>query len=153
MNKTEASEIIIREAIEDDFQQLVALFMEFATFENMQQFMVNSLDRIRKEKAYFNGFVAILPDQRIVGYATWFFAYYTFTGKAMYMDDLYITPEYRGKGIGTLLIEQVIKKAGEIHCNKLRWQVSEWNYAAQDFYKQMGAEIDEVERNCNLNLR
>jgi GNAT superfamily N-acetyltransferase len=93
-----------------------------------------------------------MPNQRIVGYATWFFSYYTFTGKAMYMDDLYITPEFSGVRIGTLLINRVIAKAHETGCNRLRWQVSDWNSRAIGFYKQLGAWIDEVERNCNLDL-
>lgn len=152
MNADQTAGIRIREAIEADFPQLVALFFEFATFENLPHKMVNSVEQMNKEKDYFNGFVAVAPDQQIVGYATWFFSYYTFTGKAMYMDDLYITPDFRGKGLGTLLINRVIEKARETRCNKLRWQVSEWNHAAQGFYKQLGAEIDEVERNCNLDL-
>lgn len=145
-------DIIIREALEEDFTQLVKLFLEFAIFENLQNHMTNSVERMTSEKEHFNGFVAILPDKQIVGYATWFFGYYTFSGKGMYMDDLYITPAYRNKGLGTMLINRVIAKARETHCNKLRWQVSEWNYAAQAFYKKLGAEIDEVERNCNLDL-
>ena len=152
MNTVGPSEIIIREATENDFPQLVALFLEFATFENLQHRMVNSLERMQEEKAYFNGFVAVMPDRRIVGYATWFFGYYTFTGKAMYMDDLYITPQFRGIGLGILLINRVIGKARETRCNKLRWQVSDWNGAAIEFYKRLGAWIDEVERNCNLDL-
>lgn len=152
MNETQSHDIIIREATEADFAKLVALFLEFATFENLRHCMVNSQERMMAEKEYFNGFVAIAPDQRMVGYATWFFGYYTFTGKAMYMDDLYITPDFRGKGIGTLLINRVIDRAREVRCNVLRWQVSEWNHQAIGFYKQLGAKIDQVERNCNLDL-
>lgn len=145
-------QFIIRAATKNDFQQLVGLFLEFATFENLQHRMINSLEQMLKEQEFFNGFVAVLSNGQIVGYATWFFTYYTFTGKAMYMDDLYITPDWRGKGLGSLLIKQVITKAKEANCNKLRWQVSEWNGPAIAFYKQLGAEIDEVERNCNLDL-
>lgn len=146
------SGITIREATEADFPRLVELFLEFATFENLQHRMTNSVEQMITEKEHFNGFVAVDPDDKIVGYATWFFTYYTFSGKAMYMDDLYITPDWRGKGLGSLLINRVIAKARETRCNKLRWQVSEWNHAAQGFYKQLGAEIDEVERNSNLDL-
>ena len=71
---------------------------------------------------------------------------------ADYLDDLYITPEFRGVGIGTLLVNSVIAKARETGCNKIRWQVSDWNSRAIGFYKQLGAWIDEVERNCNLDL-
>jgi GNAT superfamily N-acetyltransferase len=152
MNTAQITEITLREATEADFPALIDLFLEFATFENLPHKMINSVMKMKKEKDYFNGFVAVTPDQQIIGYATWFFSYYTFTGKAMYMDDLYITPGFRGKGLGTVLINRVIEKAKETRCNKLRWQVSEWNHAAIGFYKQLGAEVDEVERNCNLNL-
>lgn len=152
MSTMKISGITVREATEADFPRLVELFMEFATFENLQHRMSNSVEQMKAEKEHFNGFVAADSDGQIVGYATCFFTYYTFSGKAMYMDDLYITPAYRGIGLGTLLINRVIEKARETHCNKLRWQVSEWNHAAQGFYKQLGAEIDEVERNCNLDL-
>jgi GNAT superfamily N-acetyltransferase len=145
-------DITIRKATETDFPSLIHLFLEFATFENLQHRMDNSVERMVSEKEYFNGFVAVLPDQQIVGYATWFFAYYTFSGKTMYMDDLYITPAYRGKGLGSGLIKRVIEKARETGCNKIRWQVSEWNHQAISFYNQLGAEIDEVERNCTLDL-
>ncbi|MFA6072428.1 MAG: GNAT family N-acetyltransferase [Janthinobacterium sp.] len=152
MNTVQTSEITIREASDADFPALVSLFLEFATYENLPHKMVNSVERMKEEKDYFNGFVAVTPDDGIAGYATFFFTYYTFTGKAMYMDDLYISPEYRGKGLGTLLINRVIDKAKETRCNKLRWQVSNWNHTAIGFYRQLGAEIDEVERNCNLDL-
>jgi len=97
-----SQDIIIRENSEEDFPQLVKLFLEFATFENLQNRMTDSVERMTVDKEYFNGFVAILPDQQIIGYANWFFCYYTFSGKAIYMDDLYITPAYRGKGLGTM---------------------------------------------------
>ena len=144
--------IAIRVATENDFPQLSTLFLEFATFENLQHKMINSVEQMKIEKEYINGFVAVLPDSTIVGYATWFFTYYTFTGKAMYLDDLYITPAWRGKGLGTALIDCVIEKAKMSGCNRLRWQVSVWNHAAQAFYKKLGADMDEVERNCNLDL-
>lgn len=147
-----STEITIREATEADFQRLTELFREFAAFENLEHRMTNSVEKMMTEQEFFNGFVAVNPAGRIVGYATWFYCYYTFSGKSMYMDDLYITPEYQGKGLGTLLIKAVIGKARETRCNKLRWQVSEWNHTAIEFYKQLGAEIDEVERNCNLDI-
>lgn len=68
----------------------------------------------------------------------------------MYMDDLYVKQDFRGLGVGTMLIEKVISYAKETKCNKLRWQVSNWNKPAIDFYKKMGAEIDNVEQNCDL---
>ncbi len=66
------------------------------------------------------------------------------------MDDLYIKEQYRGKGIGTLLINTVIKHAEKEKCDRLRWQVSEWNKPAISFYKSLGAKIDETEKNCDI---
>jgi GNAT superfamily N-acetyltransferase len=144
--------ITIRSSVESDFPQIVELFKEFATFENLPEKMVNSIDRMIREKDFFNCFVAETSDQEIVGYVTWFFCYYTWIGKSLYMDDLYVKPEYRATGIGTRLIKKVIGFAKSSQCHKLRWQVSGWNTPAIDFYKKLGATIDHVEQNCDLIL-
>ncbi|WP_029903975.1 GNAT family N-acetyltransferase [Prevotella sp. 10(H)] len=135
---------------ESDFEELISLFHEFAAFEKLPENMVNTAERMKREKEYIHGFVARNEDGIIVGYVNFFFAYYTWTGKSMYMDDLYVRQEYRGKGIGTLLINKVIDKAKEENCNGLRWQVSEWNHPAITFYKSLGAKINDIERNCDL---
>ena len=144
--------IIIREIESGDFSSLIELFAEFAHFEKLPERMVNSVERMQNEKDWLNGFVAVDDMGRICGYATWFFAYYTWYGKSMYMDDLYVRPELRGNGIGTKLINSVIDKAKETNCRKLRWQVSGWNETAIDFYKNIGASVDPVESNCDLIL-
>lgn len=145
-------EIIIRSANETDYAQIVDLFKDFATFEKLPEKMTNSVDRMIIEKDFFNCFVAETSDNRIIGYVTYFFCYYTWIGKSLYMDDLYVTPEYRANGIGTKLINSVIEFAKKSQCHKLRWQVSEWNKSAIDFYKNIGAMIDNVEQNCDLIL-
>ncbi len=145
-------EITIRSSVESDFPQLIDLFKEFATFEKLPEKMINSVDRMIREKDFFNCFVAETSDQKIVGYVTWFFCYYTWIGKSLYMDDLYVKPEYRATGIGTRLIKKVIGFAKSSQCHKLRWQVSGWNTPAIDFYKKLGATTDHVEQNCDLIL-
>ena len=145
-------EIIIRSALESDFVLLLELFKEFAQFENLPDRMVNSVDRMIKESDFFNCFVAETADKVIVGYVTYFFSYYTWTGKCLYMDDLYVKPEFRGKGIGKRLINKVIEFAKNKQCHKLRWQVSNWNKSAIGFYQGIGATIDDIERNCDLNI-
>lgn len=124
--------------------------MELAEFENHPEKMVNSVERMKAEKKNFNGWVIETPDNKIVGYATYFFCYFTWIGKSLYMDDLYVKPEFRGMGLGTQLINKVIQYAKEEGCHKLRWQVSAWNNRAMDFYKKLGAEIDGTEQNCDL---
>ena len=142
--------ITIRSAVENDFPQIVDLFMEFATFEKMPEKMTNTVEKMIQEKDFFHCFVAETSDKQIVGYATYFFGYYTWIGKSVYMDDLYVKPEYRASGTGSLLIGRVIELAKSSQCHKLRWQVSNWNKPAIGFYKSIGATIDSMEQNCDL---
>ena len=145
-------EISIREATEKDFGAIVEMFKEFAHFEGLDERLVNTVERMIDEKEYFNCFVAVNPQDEILGYATHFFAYFTWTGKSLYMDDLYVREKYRGEGIGRILINKVIDFAKSTGCHKVRWQVSDWNAPAIGFYKGLGAVIDAQERNCDLDI-
>lgn len=142
--------IKIEEIVEEDFGTLIELFRELAVFENLPEKMINSVERMKTEKDFFRGFTIKDENNLILGYVTFFFAYYTWVGKSLYMDDLYIREEHRGKGLGTQLIKKVISFAKETNCQKLRWQVSNWNKSAIKFYKSLGAQIDEVDKNCDL---
>jgi len=143
-------DIRIRKIEEPDYAALILLFREFALFEKLPGKMTNTLEQMLEEKDHLLGFVAVNAQDEIIGYVTFFFAYYTWTGKSLYMDDLYVRPEFRAMNIGTKLINQVIRFAKTESCRKLRWQVSEWNQPAIDFYKSLGANIDSVESNCDL---
>lgn len=145
-------EIIIRQAEEADFTQIVNLINELAAFQQSPEKMFNSVERMMEEKEFFHGFVAETEAQQIVGYATYFFSYHTWIGKSLYMDDLYVRASFRKQGIGKQLLNTVINFAKISGCHKVRWQVSDWNKNAQDFYKKMGAEIDNIELNCDLIL-
>ena len=112
--------------------------------------MINSVEKMLREKDLFHCFVAENAANEIVGYVTYFFGYYTWVGKSLYMDDLYVRPQYRGQGLGTRLIERVITLGKAAECYKLRWQVSAWNKPAIEFYRRLGAEIDGTEQNCDL---
>lgn len=141
----------IRKAEESDFKTIITLFKEFATFEKHPEKMVNTEERMLQEQAFFNGLVAE-HEGKIIGYAAYFFCYYTWIGKSLYLDDLYITPTFRGQGIGRSLFDQVLAIAKRSGCHRMRWQVSSWNAPAIDFYKKLGAHIDDVEKNCDLVL-
>lgn len=142
--------VTIRKIQELDFPVLIFLFKEFALFEKLPEKMTNSVVQMMKEKEYLTGFVAVNAADEILGYVTYFFGYYTWIGKSLYMDDLYVRPDFRGAGVGTKLINEVIAFAKAENCKKLRWQVSEWNQPAIDFYKSLGANVDAVESNCDL---
>ena len=81
-----------------------------------------------------------------------FFAYFTWSGRSLYLDDLFVKEAYRGQQIGKRLLGAVVDFASEEQCKKVKWQVSRWNTEAQEFYKKFGAVIDDVEWNCDLVL-
>ncbi|MGL4364236.1 MAG: GNAT family N-acetyltransferase [Bacteroidales bacterium] len=141
----------IREIVEPDFENLLALFKELAEFEKKSVQMKNSVERMKQEKDYIRGFVAVEKD-KIIGYVIYCFVYYTFSGKAIYLEDIFIKSNYRGTGLGLALIKKVINLAKSENCHKVRWQVSSWNKHATDFYKSLGVEIDDSQRDCHLCL-
>ena len=142
--------VTIRPIEERDYATLILLFQEFAHFEKLPEKMTNSVEQMLAEKEFLTGLVAVNPENEILGYVTYFFGYYTWIGKSLYMDDLYVRPDFRGAGVGTKLINEVIAFAKAENCKKLRWQVSDWNQPAIDFYKSLGANVDAVESNCDL---
>jgi GNAT superfamily N-acetyltransferase len=110
------------------------------------------LAQMDKEKDFFQCVVAETDQHAIIGFASFFLAYYSWTGKALYLDDLYVTECYRKQKIGTQLLDGIIELAKKEQCRKIPWQVSKWKENAIRFYKKMGASIDDVEINCDLDL-
>ncbi len=143
--------IEIRKAGPEDFVYVYALIREFAVFIQTPEKVVTSPARMVADKDYFHCYVAV-DEEKIIGFATYFIAYYSWTGKTIYLDDLYVKENYRGQGIGNALFDSVIQTAKNENCRKVRWQVSKWNSKAIAFYKKRGATIDEVEINCDLIL-
>lgn len=143
--------IEIRKATENDFIVIYELLKEFSVFIKTPEKVTVTLDQMVKDKDCFNCLVAI-DNETIIGYAAYFFAYYSWTGKSLYLDDLFVLEQYRGQRIGTRLIGSIIDIARQENCKKVRWQVSNWNKPAIEFYKNLGAKIDDVEQNCDLCL-
>jgi GNAT superfamily N-acetyltransferase len=76
------------------------------------------------------------------GFALFFYNYSTWQGRpGLYLEDLFVKPEFRGKGIGKALLLHLAKIAGENNCGRYQWQVLDWNTPAIEFYKSLGAEI------------
>jgi diamine N-acetyltransferase len=142
----------IRKGTAADLPVILDLIKEFSVFQQTPERVHITLEEMETNNHLFSFFVAETDTQQIAGYACWFFAYYSWSGKALYLDDLYVTSAARGNNIGTRLLQTVIDHAKANGCKKVRWQVSNWNKNAIGFYKKMGAEIDEVEINCTLEL-
>lgn len=144
--------ITIRKADQPDFPYILDLIREFAVFQKTPSKATITLEQMEKDKDFFQCFVAESEDQTIIGFASFYFTFYSWSGKGLYLDDLYVTGHYRKQKVGTQLLQSVIDLAKKEQCKNLRWQVSNWNKTAIDFYEKMGATIDEVDINCNLDL-
>jgi len=143
----------IRKATEKDFEAILSLIKELAHFEKAPEKVSNSVEQMKEEKDVFGCFIAETEKKEIVGIALYFFAYYTWIGKSLYLDDLYVKETYRGEKIGARLLKKVIEVAKKENCKRLRWQVLNWNKPAIDFYKEFGAELDDEWINCDFDYK
>jgi GNAT superfamily N-acetyltransferase len=88
---------------------------------------------------------------RAVGFALFYHNYSTFLGRrGMYLEDLFVVPEYRGRGIGRALLAHVAAIAVERRCGRFEWAVLDWNEPAIGFYRQMGARVLDDWRICRV---
>src|SRR3989337_2710401 len=110
--------IQIRKATEKDFESVFRLIKEFSIFIKTPEKVSVTVDQMIFDKDYFHCLIAEDNDE-IVGFATYFFAYYSWTGKSLYMDDLYVIKNYRGKRIGTKLFDAVINIGRVEKCRKI----------------------------------
>ncbi len=143
-------ELKIREGDEDDFPAILKLIQSLADYENATEKVTNTVERMKKDQPFFNFFVAEKGGE-IVGFALYYFAYYTWVGKSLYLDDLYVKKAYRGQKIGTQLLSRIFDVAQKEDCQRVRWQVLDWNADAIAFYKKIGADIDKEWYNCDFD--
>ena len=144
--------IVIRKGTPEDFPAIFRLIQEFAVFQKTPEKVTITLDQMLENKHLFQCLVVEIEDAQLIGFASFFLAYYSWSGKALYLDDLYVKKEFRGHQIGTQLLDRLIDYANAEQCKKVRWQVSNWNKEAIEFYKKMGAKVDDTEINCDLYL-
>lgn len=144
--------VTIRKAEQQDFEAVLSLIKEFSMFQKTPEKVTITLEQMIAGKDFFKCFVAEADNKEIVGFATYLSAWYSWSGKALYLDDLYVKKAFRKQAIGKRLLNAVINLAKDEQCKKVRWQVSKWNINAIDFYKKTGAVIDDIEMNCDYNI-
>lgn len=143
-------DIRIRNSEKTDIPLIYRMILEFAIFQQTPEKVKVTTDQMYDNADAFRCFVAENDNGDLIGYACYYYAYYSWTGKVLYLDDLYVKEAYRGKGVGQSFLNALIEEAKSSGCKKMRWQVSRWNEKAIRFYKHIGAAIDDVEMNCDL---
>ena len=135
----------IRPATEDDLQTIIFFIRELATYEKLSHEVTVTENRLRH--ALFPSDGRCAAECMIacacgdpVGFALFFPTYSTFVGKpGLYLEDLYVRPAFRGRGIGTALLRHVAGIAHARDCGRMEWAVLDWNQPAIDVYERIGA--------------
>lgn len=136
------TEILFRQAERKDVSLILFFIKELARYENMLDEVVADeslledwiFDRQKAEVIF------AVAGGKEVGFALYFHSFSTFLGRAgIYLEDLFVLPEYRGKGYGKGLLKQLAKIAVERECGRFEWSCLDWNKPSIDFYRSMGA--------------
>jgi len=132
----------IRPAVKEDCSKIRTLIQELADYEKMPDGpKITAEDLVRDgfgEKKYFHVNLAEVNSE-MIGFCLFFYTYSTWEGRAVYMEDLYVQPDFRGKGIGTKLWKSCVASALETGCSRCNFQVLDWNKPSIEFYKKHGA--------------
>lgn len=146
--------VVIRAVRRTDAEVLHALIGGLAEYEKLAHAVVGTADELARE--LFNDrpvieAVMAWDDERAVGFALYFHNYSTFLARrGLYLEDLFVVPEARGRGIGKALIRYCARLAVERKCGRFEWAVLDWNQPAIEFYRSIGATLLPDWRICRL---
>jgi GNAT superfamily N-acetyltransferase len=135
-------ELHIRHAQIEDIPSLLTLIQELADYEKLSKEAVASEDLLNYWLFEQKRAEALIleVDQGVIGFALYFHNFSTFLGKAgLYLEDLYIRPEYRHKGYGKQVFKYLAKLALDRGCGRMEWSVLDWNAPSIQFYQSLGA--------------
>ncbi|XP_029375787.1 diamine acetyltransferase 2b isoform X1 [Echeneis naucrates] len=141
----------IRAAEKEDCKDISRMIMELAVYEKMSEQVKISHEELERDgfsqNPFFECLVAEVTDEhkskegfKVVGYALYFYTYSTWKGRTVYLEDLYVMPEFRGNGIGKGLLSKVAEVGKKKQCVRLQLSVLNWNTPTQDFYAAKGAQ-------------
>ncbi len=147
--------LTVRAAEERDVTAIAILIREFAEFEKLLAWCEVTDDDLHEaifgNKSFVQALVA-LSDGRYVGYALFYPVFRSFRGeRSMFLEDLYVTPDLRGNGLGFVMLREVAKYAKDEGFARMDWQALKWNAPALKFYQSIGAESDD--ENLDFRLR
>lgn len=132
----------IRKATAADSALIFDLITKLAVFEKMEKEVVTTVEELR-QNIFKNNYAEVIiaeEEDKPVGFALYFYNFSTFVGKpGLYLEDLFVEPDCRGKGYGKKLLAELSKIAKSKNCGRMEWSVLDWNTPAIDFYKSLGA--------------
>ncbi len=134
----------IRVAQREDMKQVLQLIQELAIFEKENDAVEVSVQDLEEDgfgkQKLFHCFVAEKSD-KIVGMALVYPRYSTWKGPVIHLEDLIVTKEMRGSGLGTALLNEVVKYGNDLGVKRICWEVLDWNEPAIGFYESKGANV------------
>ncbi|NUN66095.1 GNAT family N-acetyltransferase [Pseudanabaena biceps] len=148
----------IRSATIDDVPAIFDLILALAEFEKLSDQVTANIATLQADlfgdKSCIEAIVAETEsDHQIVGFALFFINYSTFlTRRGIYLEDLFVRSQFRGKGIGKALLTNLKQLAQDRGYGRFEWSVLDWNEPAIAFYKSMGAEVLPDWRTCRITL-
>ena len=133
----------IARATEADVPLILALIKALADYERMSEDVVATEERLKTSlfgpNAHTEVVIAYVGDEP-AGFALWFYNYSTFLGRAgLYLEDLFVKPEWRRRGVGRALLQHLAQVAVDRNCGRMEWSVLDWNEPAIQFYRRIGA--------------
>jgi len=144
----------IRFAKIEDINNIFSLIQALAAYENLSDLVTGNSEQLSQDVFGDDPCIEIIVaevDQLVVGFALFFTNYSTFlTRRGIYLEDLFILPEYRRQGIGKQLLIYLAKLAVSRQAGRLEWSVLDWNESAIAFYQKMGASILSDWRICRV---
>ncbi|GFZ79770.1 N-acetyltransferase [Pseudohongiella nitratireducens] len=136
-------EIQIRAATADDASDILHFIRELAIYEKAEHEVVTDVAGITRSIFGDDSTVRAkmcFVDGQVAGFAVYFFNYSTWQGQnGIYLEDLYVSPEYRGVGAGKALLQSLAQEAVAENCGRFEWSVLDWNEPAIQFYESIGA--------------
>lgn len=134
-----------RSAEAKDVDQIMRLVKELAVFELAPDEVINTEAQMLNDgfgsNPLFKCVLAEMED-KIIGFALYYYRYSTWKGKCLYLEDLYILEPYRQNGVGQRLFDEIIERAKNENCRRINWQVLDWNEPAIKFYEKNKAGFD-----------
>lgn len=138
-------EITIRRADRADCPRLLELIRELAVYERAPEEVTVTIQEFEEAgfgaNPVWKAFVAE-ADGQVQGFGLYYIRYSTWKGCRMYLEDLLVTEQMRGLGIGKLIFDRLVREAVEAGFNGMTWQVLDWNEPAINFYKKYNAHLD-----------